>query len=128
MKITFEGTPPWSKYPGISRDNDDTGSPCGTNGVTKPSDTFAYMAAGNQITVTNEKKETIAVGTVPNGTTSNVGDRGENSFNCNWLTTIPNVPDAKFYTFTIDGTDLPTLSRADLEAANWLAAWTLTAP
>ena len=104
-------------------------------GSTCPSadDFGSYFAAlpGMQVTVTNESGTTVGLGNVP--TTGKVKDRatpggplGIMTQDCVFSFSIPLDGDAKFYQFDLGTYGKQSISKAALEAANYVAEYDLT--
>ena len=75
---------------------------------------------GDQVTASDGSGSTLGVGTLTNGTVT-----GSGATICEFSFTVSDVPDASFYSVTIDGHSGPQYSKNQLHSANWAMSLTL---
>lgn len=102
---------------GLMTLNDDstrwyTGDPCSGAGG------YSDIDEGAQVTVTNEKGDTIATGYLGQGETIS-------SKVCAFKFTVENAPDAKFYAVEVSRRGELRFSKAEMEANDWFVAASL---
>jgi hypothetical protein len=78
---------------------------------------YSDIRIGSSVVVTNDSGATIGAASLTGGTPTNPG--------CRFAFTVPNVPDAPFYSVKVNQRAGPTWSRAEMEANGWKIELTL---
>jgi hypothetical protein len=82
---------------------------------------YSDIGPGAQVTVTDQKGELIATGTL------SMGERGmtNDTWVCRFAFTVPDVPGADFYTIEVSHRGGLTYSTAEMDAQGWTVGFTL---
>lgn len=99
---------------GISRENNDEGTPCGTTGLTEPTDTLAFMRPTAEVLVRDGEKKLVGKGLVQGvGEATNIQEQPV-SYTCTWRAYVDQLPDTAFYTVEVGRRVIGTFSRKEI--------------
>lgn len=100
----------------IARQNDRVGAQCGPIPIMKPVEPWRSMVEGADVVVTDGAGAIVAKTTLPAGALPEAA--GTNSFTCNWKVDVT-VPETAFYTVSVGGQKVGTLTQAEMSAHDW---------
>jgi len=101
---------------GILRNDDTEGTPCGVSGLTKPTDSLAFMTPSADVLISDGSGRTLAKGTLPAGRATDIAPAPANTFTCTWRTRVSAVPAADFYEVSVGDESLGTVSQSEIGA------------